>query len=158
MALLWPSGSISVSKEFLITGNSIGLVQLGQTKQQIFRSYKNYTVRQVDLLLEGLPSPALQIFRGKELLLTAEFEKATVYRISTRNPKYATARGIRVGSSFGEAKRRLGEPVSIGQGEDGVYAVVALKSGELSLRLAADSSTMLPASKTKIVEILVIRR
>jgi len=87
MALLWrPSGSTAVSKEFLITGNSIGQVQLGQTKQQILRSYKSYTVREVDLLLEGLPSPALQIFRSKELLLTAEFEEARVYRISTRNP------------------------------------------------------------------------
>ncbi len=147
------------TNEFLITRNSIGIVRLGQTKNEVLKiaKEKGLKVNQVDLLLEGLPSPALDLLCKNELLITAELDKkGKIYRISTRSSKFHTPDGIRVGSTFGEAKRHLTRLV-VDDGEDGAFAISTLPAGTISLSLNWLNSLNAPPDETKIVNILVVK-
>ncbi len=148
--------------DFLLAVGSAGRVKLGMSKQEVVQVYRDHQVKEVDLFLEGLPAPALQVYKGKELLLTAELDnenKRTVYRIRTINPRFATREGIRVGSTFGRTKKHFGEPAYLGGGEGGLYAVFRFKLGTLSFRLHVEPHPLAKyaTDQSKILEILVVR-
>jgi hypothetical protein len=123
--------------DFLITGRSVGRITLGQTPEAAMRAYRGYEIKHVDLMLEGMPAPALQIYEGKNLLLTAEVSSYSgkIFRISTRAREFKTKEGIGVGSTFGAAKQQYGAPRYLGHGEGDYRAVFEFESGRLVVAL-----------------------
>jgi hypothetical protein len=148
------SDPVSPEGDFLITGNSIGRVKLGQRKEEVIASYRDRQVKEVDLFLEGMPAPAVQVYDQGALLLTAELDldKGTVYRISTRNQRFRTKEDIGVGSTIGAVKSKYGAPESVGQGEGELYVVFEFQTGVLSVAVDAD----FPKESSKIIDVLIV--
>jgi hypothetical protein len=150
------SDRVSPESDFLITGNSIGRVKLGQRKEEVVASYQNRQVKEVDLLLEGMPAPAVQVYDQGALLLTAEIDldKGTVYRISTNNERFRTEDNIGVGSTLGAVKSKYGAPESVARGEGELYAIFKFQTGVLSVALDAD----FPKESSKVINVLIVSR
>lgn len=47
----------------LITGESLGRIRIGATRDDVFRVYRDHQIVEVDLRRGGQPSPALRIVR-----------------------------------------------------------------------------------------------
>jgi hypothetical protein len=143
----------------LITGKSLGGVTIGMTAHDVVRMFGRHRVVEVDLQLEALPTPALNVLgpAGEELA-TAELNRAGyVYRISTHDPRFRTREGIRVGSSMRQVVSRYGRPEVL-VGEGAVFAVYRWKSGDVSMQTdvqASSTLTKLPPD-AKIISILVL--
>jgi hypothetical protein len=143
--------------DFLIAGASMGRVKLGQRSEEVVAAYRDHDVKAVDLMLEGMPAPAVQVYERDEVLLTAELDKGIVYRISTRDRRFKTKDGIGVESTLGEAWWKYGGH-EILVGERGFYAAFEIEGGIISFRLDAPSGEFAPNHGAKILEILVVRR
>jgi len=143
--------------DFLITGRSIGRITLGQTQEAAIRAYPEHEIKHIDLMLEGMPAPALQIYQGRNLLLTAEIYNGSIFRISTRVREFKTKEGIGVGSTFGAAKHQYGAPKYLGQGEGEYGAVFEFDSGLLNMALdfAGDVLRNYPKESDKIIAVIV---
>ena len=151
------SSRIPAASDFLITGTSIGRVKLGQRSGEVIAAYRDHEVKEVDLRLEGMPAPAVEVYERGEVLLTAELDKGVVYRVSTRDPRFKTRDGIAVGSTLGEAWWKYGAH-EILTGEGGLYAAFAFEGGVISFRLDAPTGEFAPNDGATILEILVVRR
>jgi hypothetical protein len=121
--------------DFLITGHSIGRITLGQTEEAAIGAYPGHEIKRVNLFLEGMPSPALQIYQGKNLLLTAEIYNGKIFRLTTRARQFKTKEGIGVGSTFGAAEKQYGAPRAVGHGEGEFGALFESESGLLNVAL-----------------------
>jgi hypothetical protein len=86
----------------------------------IYEVYPKETTQLVDLQLEGMPTPALKVFRDKSLqtllLVVRLTEYNGIYGIEVRDPRCKTAEGIGVGSTLGDL-RRLHKDLSTQWGE-----------------------------------------
>jgi len=108
-------------------------------------------VKRVDLQLEGMPTPALEIRLGNlsaaRASLTAELfppAENRVWRVNVFDRRFRTAEGLGIGSTLGQI--RAHHKVRILVGEGGVGAYVA----ELQMNFGFDSrwypSVTFPAS------------
>lgn len=150
----------SVDHDFLLTGVSAGRVVIGAAKDGVAQAYPapDFRVEEVDLLLEGIPVPALNVYRGGQLLMTAELDENVVYRIWIKDRQFSTREGIRIGSTLQQVEQQYGRPDFIEPGEDGVYAVFAVPPGRLSIRLDIRQSDFLGTAspRSRILDMLVL--
>lgn len=103
-----------------LSGTAAGPVKLGMAPEAV-RAIPDAVVREVDLGLEGTPSPALRVERDGRLRLIAELEKGKVWRIRVFTPEFRTAAGARVGTPAAELEKLYG-PGTLVRGEGNTCA------------------------------------
>lgn len=133
LLLILPTGCSKPAtdqREFLLTGTSAGPVKIGQTKQEVWQLSQRYRLEE-----EGMPAPAIEVYDGEKLLLTAEFFNDKVHQITLTSPRFRTREGISVGSTFGDVKRYFGEPSFMGFDKGVLYALYDTASGVLGFAL-----------------------
>lgn len=110
--------------EFLLQQGKAGPVELGQTVDQLYARFGRDNIRLVDLFLEGMFSPAVQIHvPGSEMQPAiiapirewpcAEF---SVWGITVRDRLFRTSHGFGVGSTLGDLRKTCNAEVGWGEG------------------------------------------
>jgi hypothetical protein len=136
-------------KHSTIARGRVGEIKLGMSPKDIYEVFGKKLTRLVDLQLEGMYSPAIELFKtdiqrdNPEIIF--ELDKNKVYRIRVHSPQYTTDKGIGVGSTFGDLRRVYGikDPKQIIWGEEGFFGAVV---GELGMSFSLDvNKTMKPA-------------
>ena len=118
------SGRPRVVSEFVLQPAKAGPVELGQTVDQLYARFGRDNIRLVDLFLEGMFSPALQIqVPGSETQPAiiarirewpcAEF---SVWGITVRDRRFRTSDGFGVGSTLGDLRKTYKAEVGWGEG------------------------------------------
>jgi hypothetical protein len=118
-------GRKQVASDFELQKGKAGPVELGQTVDQLYAPFGRDNVQLVDLFLEGLFSPAVQIrIPGAESqpALVARIREwpcaeFSVWGITVRDRRFRTKDGFGVGSQLGELRKRYTAEVGWGEGE-----------------------------------------
>src|SRR5258706_7306931 len=82
--------------DFSIERGRVGQIFLGMSLEAIYKVYPKETTKQVDLHLEGMPTPALQVFLNKQardpsLVIRLEGPNGTVSGIDVRDARFKLA-------------------------------------------------------------------
>lgn len=120
-------GKPEPAKASPLTGSSVGPVKLGMEPEAV-KGLPGRAVREVDLQLEGTPSPALRVEQGGRLQMIAELNKGKVWRIRVFSPEFRTAEGARLGTPARQLEKLYG-PGQLLQGEGNTCATFARKPG-----------------------------
>lgn len=134
----------------------MGRVKLGQRSEEVVAAYRDHEAKEVDLRLEGMPAPAVQVYERGRILLTAELDDRVVYRISTRDPRFQTKNGLHIGTTFSAASSSYGHPV-VAAGEDGLFAIYEMQNGIISFLLDTPYGNLEANQSDRIVAIFVVR-
>jgi hypothetical protein len=127
----------------------VGEIKMGMSPSDIYAIVDKSFTRLVDLQLEGMPSPAIELFKTEKRRdnpeIICELDQDKVYRIQVHSPQYKTDRGIGVGATFGELRRvyEIKDPKQLIWGEEAFYGAVV---EELRMSFSLDiNKTMTPA-------------
>ncbi|MCK4233308.1 hypothetical protein KAX75_02700 [candidate division WOR-3 bacterium] len=126
-----------VKKNFLLSKNKAGRIEIGMTIDNLYSKYNKKLTKLVDLYLEGMFSPALEIYLSKEegeenkpsLVAEIGFNSQSsknefiVSRINVYDNAFKTEKGVGVGSTLGEL-RNAHQVNWIEFGESGLIARV----------------------------------
>lgn len=118
------SGRPRVASEFLLQQGKVGPVELGQTVDQLYARFGRDNIRLVDLFLEGMFSPAVQIHvpgsEAEPAIIArirewpcAEF---SIWGITVRDGRFRTSDGLGVGSTLGDLQKTYKAEVGWGEG------------------------------------------
>jgi hypothetical protein len=105
------TGSPVPGGDFALAPGRAGGIRLGMLRNEVFEAYRPRQVRETDLRLEGMPSPALEIrlpggpSDHPSLIAELTESRASVWRIRVYDPRFRTAEGIGPGSTLGEIRR-----------------------------------------------------
>lgn len=110
----------------LITNTSVGKVRIGMQMKEIKRNYPNSQFKVATSPLDNITS-FIEVVQNNERLFyftTENFsdveevelpdEADKIFFITTDNPRFVTAEGVKVGQTFNDAKQVYGEPQSLG--------------------------------------------
>jgi len=93
----------------LLGNGRAGLFEVGmsgETIAEIAQAYGDVELEEVDLMLEGMHAPAIEITfpqdTSESLVLELDIEDATVYRINVYSDSFVTDRGTGPGSTFSD--------------------------------------------------------
>jgi hypothetical protein len=134
MSLLGASGSSAAESNFALGAGAAGSVKIGATVEDIYKVYSKDRTAEIDLQLEGMPSPAIQIFlsfedlKKKKPAIVAELDNGKIYRLQIKSDKFHTGSGIRIGSTFGELRKETKDLKHI-RGEEGYFGVSSQSLG-----------------------------
>lgn len=137
------------NKNLTVGRGRVGEIKVGMSPNDIYEVFGKKYTRLVDLQLEGMNSPAIELFKTELQLgnpdIIFELDQNKVYRIQVNSPQYRTDKGIGVGSTFGDLRQVYGinNPTQIIWGEEGFYGAVVRELG-MSFRLDVNQ-TMKPA-------------
>ncbi|WP_242916799.1 mechanosensitive ion channel protein MscS [Pontibacter liquoris] len=135
---------------FVIEKGHVGNVRLGTLTEDLRQHIPvGYTIADTTLQQEGMQATAYLLYPQNEtkgLLVEQVCEPAChVWRIAVHNPRYKTAKGIGIGSTFSEVQRAY--PISyVSQGEGNFVAVVE----EMGLSFVLDQSQLPKDKLTRI--------
>jgi hypothetical protein len=120
-----PHMTFQPAPEFLLVPGKAGNLELGQKVDDVYARFGRDRVRLVDLFLEGMFTPALQIHppdAGAEPSLIAPIREwpcasFSVYGISVRDNRYRTSDGIGVGSTLRDIQLKYEATIGWGEGD-----------------------------------------
>jgi hypothetical protein len=122
------AGAALAGDDFLLARNRVGGLVVGMPESAIYKVYPRRITRKVDLQLEGMPTPAVQIFlvknhRKPSLVVRLTGAGSTIDGIDVTDPRFKTATGVGVGASLGQLRhaQKLLSFVS-GEGVNGANA------------------------------------
>jgi hypothetical protein len=136
----YPFEAPAKDKNLIIARGRVGEIKVGMRPDDIYAICGKQFTRIVDLQLEGMYSPAIELFKTESKKnnpeVIFELNQDKVYRIKVRSPQYKTDKGIGVGSTFGDLRRVYGikDPKQIAWGAEGFFGVVIKELG-MSFRL-----------------------
>ena len=128
--------------DFLLSKHKVGRLEVGTTVDGLYTKYDRKITKLIDLNLEGMFSPALEIYlngsekRHKPSLVAEILWRQgdwVIYRINVYDKRFKTDKGIGVGSTLGDIRKSY-EVDWIRFGEGTLYARVA----ELRMSFALD--------------------
>lgn len=138
------AGAVALAADdFVLARNRVGNVIIGMPESAIYRVYPRQITRKVDLQLEGFPTPAVQVFLTEDrqhpsLVIRLDGPVRKVYGVEVMDSRFKTARGIGVGSSFGQL-RKTEKQLSFVSGEGTIGA--SAEDLNMTFSLAIDSAT-----------------
>jgi hypothetical protein len=140
--LLWNASSSRTNDAFILSRGEAGSVKTGMTIDQLYSIVGRGRTRLVDEQLEGLFSPAIEIYltdrqRDRPSLVAEVVGRGSgfvVGRITVYDPRFKTSKGIGVGSTLGEIRRNY-KVNFIGFGEGPLVARVE----QLGMSFALDA-------------------
>lgn len=95
--------------EFLISGDKAGFVELWMTANEVREKYGANSTKIVDFQLEGMPSPAINVYLingdTNTASLTCELRGENVDRIWVNDARFKTEKGIGIGSTLGMLRK-----------------------------------------------------
>jgi hypothetical protein len=150
-----PAGRHTPAADYLLTSEGAGRIQLGTTVDELHEWYGQPDVRLVDLMLEGMFSPALKINLPSATVkpaIVAEIREFpcndfSIWRIDVRDPRFRTSDGFGVGSTAGELKRA--HALRINDEEGGHAAMVD------DLRMSFSLTTAGPVDRQRVTSVLI---
>lgn len=96
---------------FLLGNGRAGLFEVGMHHddiEEIAQAYGDVEIEELDLMLEGMHAPAIEITfpqdTSEAMVLELDSENATVYRINVYSDRFVTDMGIGTTSTFGDLK------------------------------------------------------
>lgn len=110
------------NQEYLITNTSLGKVRIGMQMKEIKKNYPNSKFKIATSPLDNITSDIEVTQTGEKLFSfttenfseveEVEMPKDTdkIFFLITDNQRFATARGIKVGQTFGDAEKIYGKP------------------------------------------------
>jgi hypothetical protein len=124
----------TIDAQFLLRADAAGVIELGQTIDQVYARVGRDNTRLVDLFTEGMFSPALEIrlpdATTQPAIVTpirewpcAEF---SVWGIMVRDSRFRTADGFGVGSRLGDLRRMYKTEISQAEGRSAHVAQLGL--------------------------------
>lgn len=140
--ILVGAGKRDNKNDFLLSKPKAGRLEVGTTVDGLYTKYDRKITKLTDLNLEGMFSPALEIYldgsekRNKPSLVAEIIWRQgdwVVYRINVYDKKFKTDKGIGVGSTLGDI-RKFYTVDRIGFGEGTLFARVE----ELGMSFALD--------------------
>jgi hypothetical protein len=104
------AGVASAGDDFLLARNRVGGLATGMSENAIYKIYPRRITRKVDLQLEGMPTPAVQVFLSKSrrkpsLVIRLTGLNATIDSIEVTDARFKTATDVGAGSSLGQLRR-----------------------------------------------------
>ncbi|MCK4505302.1 MAG: hypothetical protein KAW14_06780, partial [Candidatus Aegiribacteria sp.] len=94
---------------FLLGNGRAGLFKVGMHREvieEIAQAYGDVELEEVDLMLEGMPAPAVEITfpqdTSESLVLELDSEDATVFRIKVYSDRFVTDTGTGTASTLGD--------------------------------------------------------
>jgi hypothetical protein len=110
--VLFSAEEINYNDNYLITKNNVGKINIGMSVDSLYAKYDRNSTNLIDLFLEGMFSPAIEVFidgKGEKTQpsLVAELsnEYFTINRIIIRDKRFRTNKNISVGSTLGEIRK-----------------------------------------------------
>jgi hypothetical protein len=122
---------------FLLEQHKAGNLTTGTDVDSLYIIYGKQNTKIIDLYLEGMFSPAIEIYIGRiesnSPSLVAELQGRKVYRINVYDERFKTQDGIGIGSTLQELKKHY--KIQFLSGEGNFIAHVS----ELSMSFILDS-------------------
>lgn len=117
--------------DFLLSKHKAGSIEVGMPIGALYAVYDRELTRLIDLYLEGMFSPALEIYlkgkgKKKKPSMIVEIgcgEDWIITRINVYDKKFKTSKGIGVGSTLGDIRKSY-KVDSIGFGEGPLFVLV----------------------------------
>jgi hypothetical protein len=148
------------SENFLLARGETGRLKIGMTQDEVIVLFGRERVRQVDLKLEGHPSPALEIRLDdpnaeRPSLVAEPFPPAQnrIGRVRVYDPRFKTGYGLGVGSTLDQIRAHHAVRMAVGEGT--VLAFVQELEMSFGFGRRLYPSVNLPAS-AKVESVLVV--
>jgi hypothetical protein len=108
-----------------------------------------------NLDLEGMFSPALEVRSNGRVLLVGEIDKARgewiIFRLTLKDRRFHTSKGIGVGSTFGDLKRAYPD-LKLLKGEGQQFAFIEPESLSFGLDVYPEA----PSDRSKVTSVLML--
>jgi hypothetical protein len=151
----------SPPSEFLLEYGKAGIFEIGMTVDEVYNFAGRANVKLVDLFLEGMPAPALEIQvtglnTGPSII--AEIgewpcKQLSVWRIKVHDRRFQTKEGLGIGSTLGEIRRHYKvKPMGMAESDKMGVHVPSLHMTFVLDALAYDE----PPDSAKVTAVLVI--
>jgi len=138
----------------------VGPIRIGASVDAVNAAFGRDHIKEVDLRLEGMPSPALEIRLGdssaqQPSLVAERFPSMPdrIWRVRVFDTRFRTADGLGIGSTFGDVRARHPIQGRLGAGEGHIYAHIS--DLELSFELDAAQPESVTDS-TRVKSVLVV--
>jgi hypothetical protein len=158
-----PTAVVSAQSQtnFTLARGQVGQLKLGMTVDDIIALIGNTRVKRVDLQLEGMPTPALEIrldglVAARRRSMTAEIfppSQNRIWRVTVFDRRFRTADGLGVGSTLGDIRAHHSVKMLLGEG--GPVAHVEALQMSFAFGSRWYPSTRLPAS-ARVSSVLVL--
>jgi len=154
------STALAAQGNYTLARGQVGPIRIGASVDAVNAAFGRDHIKEVDLRLEGMPSPALEIRLGdssaqQPSLVAERFPSMPdwIWRVRVFDTRFRTADGLGIGSTFGDVRARHPIQGRLGADEGHIYAHVS--DLELSFELDAAQPESVTDS-TRVKSVLVV--
>lgn len=154
---IYPVFAAQAANADRISKGTVGRLSVGMPTSSLYKVYPKMMTKTVDLKLEGFPTPAIEVYRGRDrhtpsLVLRLDNSGAKIIGIEVNDQGFRTDSGIGVGSTLGQLRQAYRD-VHIAAGEGETFGVVDMLN--TSFRLDTGQGGKPISDTMKIVSIWV---